>query len=52
MTPQVPNPNMLNSLHYIVQHLDDIPDIRNCPMHVGLPLPDNDLDALLKFVSS
>lgn len=42
---------MRNALDYIKQHFNDIPDVRDTPMHVGLPLPENDLDALLKSVS-
>ena len=42
---------MRNALDYIKQHFNDIPDVRDIPKHVGLPLPENDLDALLKSVS-
>lgn len=35
---------------YVLQHLDDIPDVRNCPMHIGMPLPDNNIDAILSSV--
>lgn len=35
---------------YVLQHLDEIPDVRNCPMHIGMPLPDNNIDAILSSV--
>ena len=34
-------------LNYVMAHLDLIPDMRDVRMHVGLPLPDNELSSLL-----
>lgn len=37
-------------LDYIKANLDTIPDVRGTPMHIGLPLPDDELESLLTFV--
>ena len=37
-------------LKYVLSHMDSIPDVRDVRMHVGLPLPENELESLLSFV--
>lgn len=37
-------------LEYIKANMDLIPDVRGVPMHVGLPLPDDELESLLQLV--
>ena len=37
-------------LDYIMANIDKIPDNRDKPMHLGLPLPDDELESLLQMV--
>ena len=41
-----------DKLEYIKANMDLIPDVRDVPMHVGLPLPDDELESLLQLVGS
>ena len=47
--PSVQAPNNYK-LEYIKANMDLIPDVRGVPMHVGLPLPDDELESLLQLV--
>ena len=37
-------------IHYVLSNLNSIPDVRDQRIHVGLPLPDNELESLLSLV--
>lgn len=41
--------NQQERLKYVLSHMDSIPDVRDVRMHVGLPLPENELESLLSF---
>ena len=53
-TPSTPVPSVQTpsnyKLEYIKANMDLIPDVRGVPMHVGLPLPDDELESLLQLV--
>ena len=39
-----------DQLNYMLSHLDMIPDVCNEKIHVGLPLPENELNSLLMVI--
>lgn len=41
------NSTSTDQLNYMLSHLDWIPDVCNEKIHVGLPLPENELNSLL-----
>lgn len=50
MSMSMPGFSQGNVFDYIRLNIGQIPDVRGKPMHVGLPLPDEELDSLLQMV--
>ena len=44
------NPAHRELYNYIMENMDKIPDNRDKSMHLGLPLPDDELESLLQMV--
>ena len=47
----ISNPSHRELFNYIMENIDKIPDSRDKSMHLGLPLPDDELESLLQMVS-